>query len=53
MLLSGVNSGDVSSRLSGDRPLYLLVKVENHLVLVYYCPEKAPVRAKMVASTGI
>eukprot|EP00162_Nutomonas_longa_P012342 comp21045_c0_seq1/m.44211 comp21045_c0_seq1/g.44211 ORF comp21045_c0_seq1/g.44211 comp21045_c0_seq1/m.44211 type:complete len:343 (+) comp21045_c0_seq1:27-1055(+) len=46
----------IGSALKGDRPLYHLVLVPlegaKHLVFIYFCPESAPVKHKMLASTG-
>ncbi len=49
-------AASLGSTITGDKPLYVLFSLDHagakHLVLVYYCPEKAPVRHKMLASTG-
>ena len=39
------------SKLPEDKPLYIFIKAGDSLAMVYYCPDTAPIKQKMLGST--
>lgn len=39
------------SKLPDDKPLYVFIKTGDSLSMVYYCPDTAPIKQKMLGST--
>lgn len=39
------------SKLPDDKPLYVFIKTGDSLAMVYYCPDTAPIKQKMLGST--